>query len=350
MKHWQRISLMLTAVACLAFLTVGCGNDDGKEVLNIYSWADYYDPEVLAEFEKKYNCRVNYDVYSNNEELLAKLPAGGAQFDIIQPSDYMVTTMIKLGMLEKLDQAALPNTKSLIQGLRTPEYDPQHVYSVPYVWGLTGIAYNKRYVKEPPTSWRDLWKPEYKGHVLLLNDSREVFSLALKQLGYSNNSTDKGQVEEAFRTLKDLNQNVLAYDTENNKQKMIAEEVWIAQMWSGDASYVNTENPSVSFVVPKEGTVIWADNMCIPKGAKHKKLAQTFINFMYDPDISARNFNYMRLPNANAAAIPKMDPAIAGNPILQYAETKASLGEWLRDIGDAITFYDQLWTELKTGK
>ena len=301
MKQWQRLSLMLTVAACLTLLAVGCGKDDKKEVLNIYSWADYYDPEVLAEFEKKYNCRVNYDVYSNNEELLAKLQAGGAQFDIIQPSDYMVTTMIKLGMLEKLDPAALPNTKFLIEGLQTPEYDPHHAYSIPYVWGLTGIAYNKRYVKEAPTSWRDLWKPEYKGHVMLLNDSREVFSLALKQLGYSNNSTDKGQVEQAFHLLKDGNQNVLAYDTENNKQKMIAEEVWIAQMWSGDASYVNTENPNVSFVVPKEGTGVWADNMCIPKGAGHKQLALSFINFMYDPDVSARNFNYMRLPNANKA-------------------------------------------------
>ena len=185
---------------------------------------------------------------------------------------------------------------------------------------------------------------------MLLNDSREVFSLALKQLGYSNNSTDKGQVEQAFHLLKDVNQNVLAYDTDNTKQNLIAEEVWIAQIWSGDASYVNTENPNVSFVVPKEGTVVWADNICIPKGAGHKQLALSFINFMYDPDVSARNFNYMRLPNANKAALPKMDPAIAGNPILQYAETKTGLGEWLRDIGDGITLYDQLWTELKTGK
>lgn len=350
MKHWQRIPLMLAVIACFAFLTAGCGDEDKKEVLNIYSWADYYDPEVLSEFEKKYNCRVNYDVYSNNEELLAKLQAGGAQFDIIQPSDYMVTTMIKLNMLEKLDPAALTSRPQLVKGLQAPEYDAEHVYSLPYVWGLTGIAYNKRYVKEPPTSWSDLWKPEYKGHVMLLNDCREVFSLALKRNGRSNNTDNQAEVEQAFHDLKQLNQNVLAYDTENNKQKMISEEVWIAQMWSGDASYSNTENPNIQFVIPKEGTVIWADNMCIPKGAKHKDLAMKFINFMYDPDVSARNFNYMRLPNANAAALPKMDQAIAGNPILKYADTQGNKGEWLRDIGDAITMYDQYWTELKTGK
>ena len=198
-------------------------------------------------------------------------------------------------------------------------------YAIPYVWGITGIAYNKKYVKEPITCWADLWKPEYKGHIILLNDNREVFSLALKKLGKSNNSKNPAEVEAAFKDLKLLNTNVLAYDTENNKQKMIAEEAWIAQMWSGDAAFCNKENGNIQFVVPKEGSLIWADNMAIPKGAKNKELAEKFINFIYDPAVSARNFDYIRLPNANGKAIPLMKKEIAESPILIQAKAQSCL-------------------------
>ncbi len=349
-KFWKSIYMIIMAIAFASFLTTGCGSSkEEKPVLNIYSWADYYDPEVLAEFEKKYNCEITYDVYSNNEELLAKMQAGGAQFDVIQPSDYMVSTMLKLDMLEKLDHSKIPNLQNITPALRHPKYDPNQEYSAAYVWGLTGIVYNKRYVKETPTSWQDLWNPKYKGHVILLNDCREVFSLALKKHGRSNNTTDPQQIEEAYRDLKKLNENVLAFDTENIKPKFISEEAWIGQMWSGDAAYSYTENPNLGFVIPKEGTLIWADNLAIPKGCKHKDLAEKFINYMYDPAVSARNFNYSRLPNANEKAWPLMDPAIINNPVLQEANRYLERGEWLHDIGDGIRLYDKHWTELKTG-
>ena len=129
-------------------------NAEGKQVLNLFSWADNFDPEVLADFEKKFNCKINYDVFANNEELLAKIQAGGARYDVIQPSDYMITTMLKLNLLEELDMSKIPNTKNLIKDLQAPAYDPTGTHSVVYSWGITGIAYNKKYVKTPPTSWR----------------------------------------------------------------------------------------------------------------------------------------------------------------------------------------------------
>lgn len=157
-------------------------------------------------------------------------------------------------------------------------------------------------------------------------------------------------MEAAFNDLKKLNTNVLAYDTENNKQKMIAEEAWIAQMWSGDASFCNFDNPDIQFCVPKEGTLIWADNMAIPKGAKNKELAMKFLNYIYDPQVSAQNFNYIRVPNANGKAIPLQKKEVVESPILKAANSQADKGEWLHDIGNAITMYDKFWTELKTGK
>ena len=237
----KKLTYLLTAL-CFAVLLGGCGSDNSAkdagapQVLNLYGWADYFDPDVISDFEKQNNCKITYDVFSNNEELLAKMQAGGAQFDIIMPSDYMVTTMRKLDMLEKLDLAKIPNAKYISADLRKLPFDPTGEYTLPYTTGITGIIYNKKYVKETPAKWDDLWNPEYKGHVLLLNDCREVFSVALKKHGWSNNSTDPAQAEAAFKDLKQLNSSVIAYDTENLKQKFIAEEGWIGIMWSGDAA------------------------------------------------------------------------------------------------------------------
>ena len=346
---------LLTGLLLIFLIAVlgGCGgskNASDTKVLNIYSWADYYSPEVLAQFEKENNCKITYDVFSNNEELLAKMQAGGAQFDIIQPSDYMVTTMLKLGMLDKLELNKLPNLKNIAPSLQKTPFDPTGEYAPVYTHGITGIVYNKKYVKTTPTSWNDLWKAEYKGHVILLNDCREVFSVALKKNGFSNNTTNPDEIAKAFGELKALNTNVLAYDTENIKQKFIANEAWIGMMWSGDAAYCRRENPDIGFVIPDQGTLIWADTIAIPKGCKNKELAEKFINYMYDPKVSAKNFDYIALPNPNAAAVPMMNKAYSQDPILKLGNESGKKGEWLTDIGEGITTYDKYWTELKTGK
>ena len=293
----KKLLVFLVSVLTMALLAAGCGGDADKkdaaageqQVLNLFSWADNFDPEVIAEFEKQYNCKVNYDVFANNEELLAKIQAGGAQYDLIQPSDYMVATMLKLDLLEKMNMDNIPNAKNLVSTLQAPVYDPTGDHSLVYTWGITGIAYNKNYVKDVPDSWEDLWNPEYAGRLILLNDSRETIGMALKKNGFSNNSTDPAEVEKAFQDLKALAPNVLAFDTDTIKQKFIAEEAWIGTMWTGDASYTLKDNPNIGFVVPKEGATIWADTFAIPKGAKHKELAEKFINFIYDPKISDKN-------------------------------------------------------------
>lgn len=347
--------LFLTALICLLTLVLtGCGGGEKKatptgkqQVLNIYSWADYYAPEVISAFEKENNCKITYDVFSNNEELLAKMQAGGAQFDIIQPSDYMVTTMLKLGMLDKLDVSKMPNLKNIDKALQKPAFDPTGEYAPVFTNGITGIVYNKKFIKTPPTKWDDLWKSEYKGHIILLNDCREVFSVALKKNGFSNNSINKEEIAKAYKDLQALNKNVLAYDTENIKQKFIAEEAWIGIMWSGDAAFTYRENKNIGFVVPEQGSLIWADTIAIPKNCKNKELAQKFINYMYDPKVSAKNFEHISLPNPNAAAIMLMSEKYTNDPMFRIGRESANRGEWLVDIGDGITVYDKYWTELK---
>ncbi|KXB93226.1 putrescine ABC transporter, periplasmic spermidine [Veillonellaceae bacterium DNF00626] len=345
----KKIMACLLAGVCL--LAAGCGSDSTpKQELNIFSWADNFSPEVLSDFEKKYNCKINYDVFANNEELLAKIQAGGAQYDVIQPSDYMVATMTKLDLLEDMDRSKMPNVDALIPALQAPPYDPTGRHSVVYTWGVTGIAYNKKYVKETPTSWQDLWKDEYTGRVILLNDSREVLGMALKKQGHSVNAKRADEVYDAVRDLRMLSPKLLAYDTDTIKQKFIAEDAWIGTMWSGDAAFAHYDNPNISFVVPKEGAVIWADTLAIPKGAKNKALAEEFINYLYDPEVCKVNYEYIGYNDPRADAETYHSEEYNGNEILKTARDYITKGEWILDIGDALRYYDRAWTELKTGK
>lgn len=350
--------LFLFAAIFTIFALSGCGGTkDSKEskkdqpqVLNLYSWADNFDAEVIAEFEKQYNCKVNYDVFANNEELLAKMQAGGGQYDVIQPSDYMVATMIKLNMLDKLNMDKMPNLKNITLNFSKPPYDPTGEYSVVYTWGITGIAYNKKYIKEAPTSWADLWKPEYQGRVVLLNDSREVFGMALRKNGYSNSTTDKSELEAAFNDLKTLAPNVLAYDTDNIKQKFIAEEAWIGMMWSGDAVFTQAENPDVEYVIAKENGVIWADTLAIPKTSKNKELAEKFINYLYEPKVSTKNYEAIGYIDPNEKAYEFHSEEYKNNEIFKISNAAIANSEWLIDVGETLNLYDRYWTELKTIK
>lgn len=170
--------LMLAVMMVLTLLS-GCGSS--KETLNIYSWADNFDEEVLKEFEKQFDVKINYDVFANNEDLLAKIKAGGNGYDLIQPSDYMVATMIKQDLLEPLNKDNIPNWTNISDTYKNPSFDPDNKYSLVYMSGVTGIAYNTKYVKEEISSWADLWNPEYKGKVILLDDNREMIGMALKK-------------------------------------------------------------------------------------------------------------------------------------------------------------------------
>ena len=344
--------LLLLAV----FSILGCSSDekntvnDDRRVLNLYSWADHFDPVLVEEFEQQYNCRVNYDTFGNNEELFAKIQAGGAQYDLILPSDYMVATMLKLDMLEEFNLDNIPNAQNLTPDLRYPSYDPSGKHSLVYTWGITGIIYNTRYIKEQPQHWADLWNPQYEGRLVLMNDCREVMGMALKKNGHSNNSTNPQEVREAFWDLKQLSPLVLAYDTDTIKQKFIADEGWIGTIWSGDASFVHKENKDIAFVIPEEGTVIWADTFAIPKGAKHKELAEQFINFFYGDEISARNYEYVGYSNPILTARPYQTQEFLNDPMLKIGEEGKHRGEWLTDIGAALPMYDRYWTEIKTGR
>ncbi|MNH87938.1 Spermidine/putrescine-binding periplasmic protein precursor [compost metagenome] len=346
-KKLKLVTLLLTAMLVALSLS-GCGSK--KETLNIYSWADNFDPQVLKDFEDKYNVKINYDNFANNEDLLAKIKAGGGGYDLIQPSDYMVATMIKENLLAPLNMASIPNFANLNETLKNPPFDPGNKYSIAYMSGVTGIAYNKKYVKEPITSWADLWNPKYKGKVLLLDDNREVIGMSLKKNGWSNSSTDGAQIKTAVDDLKKLLPSVLAFDTDTIKQKMIQEEGWIGTMWSGDASFVAKENKDIAYVVPKEGGTIFADNYAIPKDSKNQELAEKFINYMMDPKVSAKNYESIGYSDPNTKAMEFHSQEYRNDKMINLSEDEMKRTEWLKDVGDTLQVYDRYWTELKSGR
>ena len=343
------LSLLSVVVLSVSLLTLGACSSD-KETLNVYTWADNFDPEVVKQFEKEFDVKVNMAVYGSNEEMLAKLQAGGSNYDLIQPSDYMVQTMIKLDMLEKINKENIPNIKNLDTSFDKPPYDPTGEYSVIYTTGVTGIAYNKKYIKEVPDSWEDLWTINSKGRLVLLNDVREVLGMGLIKNGYSNSSTNDAEIKKSYEDIKKLMPNLLAFDTDNIKQKLIAEEAYIGTLWNGDASYVFNENPDIGYVVPKEGGTIWADTFAVPKGAKNKELAEKFMDYILDPKVSAQNYEYVEYMNPNTAAKEFHSKEYLENPMLNLSSEDLAKTEWLMDVGDKIKLYDQYWTELKAGK
>jgi len=319
----------------------------GAQVLNIYNWANYLDDDVIREFEREYGIRVVYNVFSNNEELHARLRAGASGYDVIFPSDYMVQVLIEEDLLQPIPHEAIPNLVHVDQRFLNLEFDPGNRYSVPYLWGSTGIGVNTRFVKETVDSWDVLWDAKYRGRIAMLNDPREVFGVALKRLGYSANSRDLAALQQARDLLIAQKPLVLTYDSDNTKNLLVSGEVWLAHGYSGDILMAAEENPDITYVVPKEGGLLWMDNMAIPKGARNVDAALKFINFILRPDISARLVETIQYPSPNLSAREYLDEEILENPMIYPPDDVMERMEWIEDLGEMAPVVDRLWTEVK---
>jgi spermidine/putrescine-binding protein len=350
----KRILAILLIVVSAMILLAGC--DGGKEkelaeVLHVYNWSEYIDPQIYEDFEEEFGVHVVEDTFGSNEELLAKLQAGATGYDIIVPSDYMVRTMVKEGLLAELDHDNLPNLSNIDPNFADPRYDPGMAHCVPYQWGTTGIGYNSDFFEEAPDSWAYLFDPEmaseYAGQLTMLNDVRETFAAALKYLGHSLNSTSEAELTEARDLLMEQKAWVYAYDSEQYEDLISSDETVIAHGWSGDFYMIAEEDERIWYAIPKEGGVVWADNLCIPKSAPNHYTAEVFINYLLRPEVGAAISNYTWYASPNAAAAEFIDPEILEEPaIYPPAEVMERL-EWLEDVGEATPLYERMWTEVK---
>ena len=345
MKKKSRLLLGLFLLFTVVLLTA-C-QQDSRVALNVYNWGDYIDESVIKDFEKKYNIRVNYDTFSTNEDMYVKIKAGGADYDVLFPSDYMIERMIKEDMLHKLDFSNIPNYKYIEDQFKNLDYDPQNEYSVPYMWGTVGILYNKTMVDEPVTSWKILWDPKYSKQILMLDSQRDSIGVALKMLGYDMNTRDLNELEEAKQALIEQKPLVLAYVGDDVKDKMIAGEAALAVVWSGDAVYMKRENPDLEYALPQEGSNLWVDAMVIPKTSKHKAEAELFINFLCDPEIAYKNADYIGYSSPHCEAKKMLDPELLNDPAA-YPEMEELVNcDIFKDLGDFLRVYDRIWTEIK---
>ena len=316
--------------------------------LNLYTWSTYISPRLVNGFEREFHCKVNYDLYDSNEALLAKLQAGNVDYDLVVPSDYMVEILIRQGLLARLEKSRLPtawaNTDRRFLGL---PFDPQNDYSVPYVWGTTGFAYRADLVKEPLDSWSVFFDPRYAGHILLLDDTREVFGMALKKLGYSLNSTDPEEIRKARDLLLDEKRLVKGYNSSNFEQDLAAGDAWIAQAYNGNMPFVMRDDPRIRYVIPKEGCTISVDCACIPRHAPHPDLAMEFINYFHRPEVAAIFVNDCGFNTPNRYDRQEIEPWLLSNPAVFPDPAWLTHCEFMRDVGPIVALYDRYWTEIK---
>lgn len=338
-----------------AALLSGCGSankyPNGK--VYVYNWGEYIDPETLDMFEKETGIQVIYDEFDTNETMYPKVEAGASNYDVVCPSDYMIQKMIDNDLLQELNWDNIPNAKANIGAQyyeQSEAFDPGNRYAVPYCWGTVGILYNKTMVDEPVTSWSILWDEKYADSILMQDSVRDLFMVGLKSLGYSMNSTDEKELNEAKDLLIHQKPLVQAYVIDQVRDKMIGNEAALGVIYSGEAIFTQRENPDLEYVIPKEGTNVWIDSWVIPKNAENVENAEKFIDFMCRGDIALLNFDYITYstPNTAAQALIEDDDIrnskIAFPDLSQYdgLETFSYLGD------DADALYNDLWKEIKS--
>jgi spermidine/putrescine transport system substrate-binding protein len=326
-----------------------------SSTLNLFTWTEYVPQDIIDCFGLVYGVDVNVSMFSSSEELQAKLIAGEGSnvYDLVHPSDYMVEVFIRTGMLQKLDKSKLPNLANLDENLLSTFGDSTD-YIVPYQMGTDAIVYNSETVETPPTSWADLWNPEYENRIVAVDDPRVMIGAALLVLGYDVNSTDEAQLDEAKEKLMELKPNIRVFDSDSPKTPLLAGDVDLGVVWNGEAFLAYRENPAMTYVFPEEGTINFYDGLGLPTDAPHPDLAYAWLNYMMQGDVfwlTLQDYPYT-IPNKAALDFAKenhpeiyqayIESLITNTPADIFAK-----GHDVKDIGEFIVKYDEVWTEIK---
>lgn len=343
MRHRPIASAL--AVAALA-LVAGCGKP-APRVLHVYTWADYIKPELVQRFEEEHRCKVVIDTFDSNESMYAKLKAGASGYDIVTPSSYMVALMHDQGMLLDLDHAKLPNLANIDTTYLAIALDPAMAHSVPYLLTNTGVAYLKSKAGEVEPSWAVFDRADLKGRMTMLNDMRETIGAALKFLGYSLNTTDDAQLDQARDVVIRWKKNLAKFENEQYKSGIASGEFLLVHGYSGDLLQARSENPDVTFLAPREGLSIACDDLVILEDAKSADLAHEFIDFVHDPKVAAENSEFISYLCPNSAAYPLMSAEFRDDPAVTLAPEVRAKCEVIRDLGADNAKYTRVWDQIK---
>ncbi|HMX73779.1 MAG TPA: spermidine/putrescine ABC transporter substrate-binding protein [Anaerolineales bacterium] len=286
------------------------------EEINFYNWDNYMDPNILSNFEKEYNIKVNYGTYTSSRDLRKRLKENPEAFDLFIDSDYAVSILQWDGLLAPLNKANIPNMKNLDPLFVSPQYDPDNRYCVPYQWGTTAIAYNRKATGRDLDSWGDLFDPQFKGRVSFVESNRTAVGGVLLYLGFSPNTTNESEIYQARDYLIEHIDQFYTLRGDDGQDLLVNGIVDVAVEYSGDVMQIAAENPDIKYVIPKEGAVLWTDNMCISVASPHKEQTEKLINYMMDPHIGAQLSNYIRYASPNQAALPFIEQSDLANPII----------------------------------
>ncbi|MGT3155181.1 ABC transporter substrate-binding protein [Legionella pneumophila] len=334
------ISLLLALLTFKAF---------SNPVVNVYAWGGEIPKKVIQQFEQESGIKVNFSTYDSNETMYAKLRASQKTiYDVILPSAYFVERMQKQGMLQLLDHKQLPNLHNLDKQFVENDYDPGNRYSIPIIWGATGIFFNHNSVSNPPKTWQGLWDKKWRNQLMLLDDSREIFAIALMSLGFDPNDINPGHIKAAYEHLLQLVPKIKLFASDSIQAIMIDEDAFIGSAWNGDAFKAHTENKAIEFIYPQDGFVIWVDCLAIPKNPPHLKEALQFINFILKPETSAQIALKEGHAITNAAGRALLPLPIKNNPMVYPPDKILKKGYFQRDIGEeTLALYNQYWEQLK---
>ena len=358
-KTLRRVGAGLAACVLVVTLIVTGRSARSDRVVNVCSWGEYIDESLITQFEEETGIRVNYQTAESNEALYSLIKMGGADFDVIVPSDYMIARLIDEDMLAELDYSHIPNFDHIADTYKNLSYDPENKYTVPYTWGTLGIIYNTTMVSQPITSWSAMFDPQYAGQVLMINNSRDALAAALLYLGYSINTTDESQLEEAFALLKQAKDSGVyqAFVMDEVFQKMEGGNAAVAMYYAGDYLTMLENNEDLAFVVPEEGSNWFVDAMCILKSSQHMSEAEEWINFIASTKANLANMDYIWYASPNGEALEEypayyeevneepLDPEIyeimaPSEEVLRRCEIYENLP------AETLRLYDRLWTRL----
>jgi spermidine/putrescine transport system substrate-binding protein len=340
---------LITLLAFLMLIPPAFASDN---IVNVYTWSGEIPHSIIVQFERETGIKVNYSTFDSNEIMYAKLRAAkNPGYDLVEPSSYYIDRMRHQNMLSPMNKTRLSNYKNIDPDFLDKSYDPSSAYSVPFIWGITGIFLNKDYFsKNAVVTWDNLLDKKYLNQLMFLDDAREVFSIALRTLGYSINDNNPQHIKEAYLKLKSFMPNVKLFNSDAIISILIDEDATIGMAWNGDMFKASLENSKLQFVYPQNGFEIWVDNFAILKDAPHMDNAYKFLNFMLRPEIAkavSMNINYS---TANLAARKLMPTEMQNNPALYPTHEVLAQGEFEADVGDAAaTLFEKYWEQLKMG-
>lgn len=322
-----------------------------QEKVVIYNWTEYIPADALAQFTEETGIEVEYATYESNEAMYAKIKLlKGEGYDIAVPSTFYVEKMRKEGLLQPIQAAKLSNYANLDENMLNKDYDPNNQFSVPYLWGSTGIAVNSEVI-DPAliTSWQDLWRPEVAGELMLMDDVRDIMGVGLAVKGFDDNTTNEAEIEAAYMALQSLWSGVKMINSDSPKTPLIQGNVNIGVMWNGEAYMAQQEMPSIEFIYPSEGAIVWVDSFVIPKGAANVENAHKFIDFMLRAQSAKAAIEELGYAAPNKAAMELLAPELRDNKIIFPDAEDIQKGRIHKDLGESILVFEKYWEKLKAG-